>query len=186
MMSLGISSLMALLLASSAQSNLVNQAAAPFRVQSFAPVDTQGQPIITPDPTNEVNFDNCPAGAYKVHGQVSTMTITPCQRAESSDQCVFVEGRNYTIQFIFETSLESDHPRSSVVASDCEGTYAYSGQSFSGCNYTTCPIHANQRSAYTYHFHTLKSSFNYLTFNLTQSIDGPSILCAGARITFEP
>ncbi|KNZ46694.1 hypothetical protein VP01_703g3 [Puccinia sorghi] len=202
-------------LAASARSAL-NHAEVPFLVQSFAPVDTDGQPIIPSDLSNQVVAQDCPAnGAYQVYGKVESMTITPCQRASPDQPCTFVRGRqvflslsphfisslqseiqhsylcsslvysNYTIQFTFETSLSSMQPRSSVLAMDKDGQYQYSGQSFNGCEYAACPVYAYQLSAYTYHFHTLASSFNYLTFNLTQGFDGPSMFCAGTPIVFQ-
>ncbi|WAR62258.1 hypothetical protein PtB15_14B353 [Puccinia triticina] len=94
---------------------------------------------------------------------------------------------NYTIQSIFQTSLSLSHPRSSVVTLDTDGTYAYSGQSFNTCNiepYASCPIHRDRHSAYTYHFHTLASSFCYLSFNLTESVGGRSMFCAGTPVIF--
>jgi len=163
-----------------------NRAEVPFLVQASASVDTEGQPIIPSDLSNQVVAQDCAShGAYQVFGKVESMTITPCQRASSDDPCTFVRGSNYTIRFTFETSLSSRHPRSSVIASDQEGQYQYSGQTFNGCKYAACPIYANQLSAYTYHFHTLASSFNYLTFNLTQSVNGPSMFCAGTPIAFQ-
>ncbi|WAQ91455.1 hypothetical protein PtA15_14A339 [Puccinia triticina] len=186
MKSAGTSSLAAavLLLAGCARSALPPAQPPPFLVQSSALVDSQDQAIIPPDSSNTVRFTDCPAPDYKVYGSVESMTITPCQRASPDDPCTFVKGSNYTIQFVFETSLSSDHPRSSVVALDADGAYAYSGQSFDACNYASCPIHSNRRSAYTYHFHTLASSFCHLSFNLTESVGGRSMFCAGTPVTF--
>ncbi|KAA1100852.1 hypothetical protein PGTUg99_030883 [Puccinia graminis f. sp. tritici] len=178
----GISSLIGLLLANSVRSDLIQPP--PFLVQSAALVDNQGQPIIPPDISNQVAFTNCPAGDYPVYGNVESMTITPCQKATLADPCTFVKGNNYTIQFVFTTSLSSNHPRSSIVATGKDGAYAYSGQSFNGCKYASCPVFADRRSAYTYNFHTLASSFDHLTFNLTQDVEGPSMFCAGTPIIF--
>ncbi|PLW17712.1 hypothetical protein PCASD_18679 [Puccinia coronata f. sp. avenae] len=101
-----LSGLTTLLLASSSQRNLVNQAAAPFRVR-FAPVNTQRQSVITPS-TNGVQFDN--SGAYKFYDQVCSMRITPRQRSAPSDHVPSLKEcqswpLNYTIQCILETSL---------------------------------------------------------------------------------
>ncbi|OAV87138.1 hypothetical protein PTTG_29552, partial [Puccinia triticina 1-1 BBBD Race 1] len=51
--------------------------------------------------------------------------------------------------------------------------------------YTNCPIHANLASTYVYHFQTLASDFNYLTFNVTNDFFGPSVFCAGTPINFQ-
>ncbi|KAH9443808.1 hypothetical protein MJO29_013753 [Puccinia striiformis f. sp. tritici] len=183
----GINILMALLVVANTvrgEFEIINQSAVPFQVQSFAPVDNHGQPIIPPDSSNQVPFTNCPAADYPVNGEVKSMTITPCQRDTPDDPCTFVRGSNYTIQLVFQSTLSSDNPRSSVVATDIDGTYAYSGQSFNACKYATCPVYADRESAYTYRFHTLASSFNHLTFNLTQDFLGPSMFCAGTPILF--
>jgi hypothetical protein len=87
----GISSLMALLLANSVRSGLIQPP--PFLVQSAALVDNQGQPIIPPDIDNQVAFTNCPAGDYPVYGNVESMTITPCQKATLGDPCTFIKGK---------------------------------------------------------------------------------------------
>lgn len=137
------------------------------------------------DPSNQVSFENCSSDDYQVYGNVTSLSITPCQRANPDDPCTFVKGSNYTIRLEFTTSLSSQHPRSSVVACDNDGQYEYSAQSFNACKYSVCPIVANKPSAYVYHFQTLGSPFHHLTFNVTQDFFGPSMFCAGTSIHFQ-
>lgn len=160
----------------------------PFLAHSYAKVVGRDQPSKPEDDRNAVSFTNCHPQDYKIHGKVDSMTITPCERPSGSKRaCTFVHGRNYTIELNFLTTLHADHPRSSIVAGDPKlGPYAYSGQSFAACKYTDCPIMANVPSTYVYHFQTLASSFDYLTFNVTQDFFGPSLFCAGTKIKFQP
>ncbi|POW01471.1 hypothetical protein PSHT_12532, partial [Puccinia striiformis] len=145
-----------------------------------------------------------PGGIYHMQGRirdprtVSAMTITPCQRSGPNDACTFVRGRtsdphllltstcrNYTIELEFMSYLDSDNPEVRLGWRSKEGPYAYSGQSFAACKYTNCPIQANVASTYVYHFQTLASNFNYLTFNVTNDFFGPSLFCAGTNVNFQ-
>ncbi|KAH9821732.1 hypothetical protein DFH28DRAFT_1187046 [Melampsora americana] len=109
----------------------------------------------------------------KTLGQVNYIEISPCER------------KNYTVSLGFVSERNSTNPRSSVVAQDGPDAYAYSGQSFTACRYTPCPIIEEEPSTYTYQFHTLRSPFNHLTFNVTDDFGGPSLFCAGTDIQFE-
>lgn len=129
-----------------------------------------------------VTFTSCPE---KTLGQVNYMEISPCERSSPSDPCTFRHGMNYTVSLGFVSERNSSNPRSSVVARDGNDTYAYSGQSFTACRYTPCPIIEEEPSTYTYQFHTLASPFDHLTFNVTDDFEGPSLFCAGADINFE-
>lgn len=168
--------------ASSVRSSPSHSAA--FKVQSYAS-DKPTTAASSYNPSNQVTFTNCLAEDYVVYGVVNSMTITPCDRSSSDAPCTFVFRHNYTIELEYETSLDSPHPRSSVVAYDDEGQYQYSQQSFNGCNYTLCPIRAYKQSSYVYHFQTLASPFNALTFNVTRNFTGPSLFCASTKIDFE-
>ncbi|KAI5477941.1 hypothetical protein MNV49_005730 [Pseudohyphozyma bogoriensis] len=64
--------------------------------------------------------------------------------------------------------------------------YPYSGQTFGGCAYTSCPVLAGVPTVYEYELVTLESPFNFLMINLTQSFDGPSILCTGFYAQYLP
>ncbi|OAV87140.1 hypothetical protein, variant [Puccinia triticina 1-1 BBBD Race 1] len=159
----------------------------PFVAHSYVRLANRDQPASgASSDDNQVAFAVCPAAGYEIHGEVNAMTITPCQRAAPTDPCTFIRGRNYTIELEFLSYLDAENPRSSIVAGDPkEGPYAYSGQSFAACKYTNCPIHANVASTYVYHFQTLASDFNYLTFNVTNDFFGPSLFCAGTPINFQ-
>lgn len=157
----------------------------PFVAHSYARLNGRDEQMAA-DESNKVTFTNCRAPDYEIHGTVNSMTISPCHRSDPNDACTFVRGRNYTIELEFLTDLDSEHPRSSIVAGDPkQGPYAYSGQSFAACKYTNCPIMAHVQSTYVYHFQTLASSFDYLTFNVTQDFFGPSLFCAGTPINFQ-
>lgn len=158
----------------------------PFVAHSYARLSGRDQPMASNE-DNQVAFTPCKADGYEIHGVVNAMTITPCQRSGPNDACTFVRGRNYTIELEFLSYLDAENPRSSIVAGDPkEGPYAYSGQSFAACKYTNCPIQANVSSTYVYHFQTLASDFNYLTFNVTNDFFGPSLFCAGTNVNFQP
>lgn len=158
----------------------------PFVAHSYARLSGRDQPMASNE-DNQVAFTPCNADGYEIHGVVNAMTITPCQRSGPNDACTFVRGRNYTIELEFLSYLDAENPRSSIVAGDPkEGPYAYSGQSFAACKYTNCPIQANVSSTYVYHFQTLASDFNYLTFNVTNDFFGPSLFCAGTNVNFQP
>ncbi|CAH7674124.1 expressed protein [Phakopsora pachyrhizi] len=128
-------------------------------------------------------------GDFPVKGKVSAFNISPCNRKNDSDinePCEFSYGFNYTIKIDFTSELDAHQPRSSLIAGDSEeGPYAYSGQSFEACRYASCPIRANVKAVYTYRLRTLLSHFDSITFNVTQSIDGPSLFCAGTDISFQ-
>ncbi|GAA6023164.1 hypothetical protein JCM11491_003284 [Sporobolomyces phaffii] len=132
-----------------------------------------------------VSFDACPVpeGGSPPAGVVHDVTVSPCSRSSPSEPCHFHYGQNYTIDISYTTYLSSSQPRSGLSArddsSDPSTSYPYSGQTFSGCAYTDCPVQPGKLSHYRYEFDTLLSPFNYLTFNLTQTIDGPSLFCAG-------
>ncbi|KAI8461032.1 hypothetical protein BY996DRAFT_4574011, partial [Phakopsora pachyrhizi] len=101
-------------------------------------------------------------GDFPVKGKVLAFNISPCNQKNDSKinkPCKFSYGFNYTIKIDFTSELDAHQPRSSLIAGDSEeGPYAYSGQSFEACS---------------------------ITFNTTQSIDGPSLFCAGTRISFQ-
>lgn len=94
--------------------------------------------------------------------------------------------RNYTIALTYSSTISSQLPRANLIARDQSGyfgqgtqTYAYSGQSFDACRYTSCTVQPDTVSTYTYTFKTLKTPFDRLTFNATDGLAGPSFLCAG-------
>ncbi|KAK9895393.1 hypothetical protein P389DRAFT_172987 [Cystobasidium minutum MCA 4210] len=144
--------------------------------------------ISAPAQADKILFDMCPEDTS---GIVSSVDITPCERKHANEPCKFRFGEEYTITIGY-TSLESSgpSPRSSLVARDDTQDpvfeYAYSGQAFDACEYTACPVEAGLPSTYTYHFQTLKSRFNYLTFNATTSLAGPSFLCVGFEALYVP
>jgi hypothetical protein len=95
--------------------------------------------------------------------------------------------RNYTITISYASTITSASPRSNVIAADRKEHYPYSGQSFSACSYTSCPIYASpasQPETYVYEFHTLHSPFDHLTFDITDGIHGESLFCAGFPAIF--
>ncbi|GAA5933329.1 uncharacterized protein JCM15063_001285 [Sporobolomyces koalae] len=135
--------------------------------------------------SQQVMFDACPVanGASSPAGVVHDITVSPCSRSSPSEPCHFHAGQNYTIDIHYTSYLQAEQPRSGLSArddsTDPSSSYPYSGQTFGGCSYTDCPVQAGKTSLYRYEFETLLSPFDYLTFNLTQSVDGPSLFCAG-------
>ncbi|ORX38957.1 hypothetical protein BD324DRAFT_617990 [Kockovaella imperatae] len=124
----------------------------------------------------DVDFDSCSAS-----NSVLNITISPCEVGNGSrdDPCHFSAGSNYTITLTYVPPSNSSAPRANLAAEDPAGSgYAYSGQSFGACEYTACPIEENVISTYTYKFVTLDSPFNRLTFNTTDGLEGPSLMCA--------
>ena len=87
------------------------------------------------------------------------------RRKTRATSTIMANDRNYTITLNFTSTIPSTRPRNNLVANETEearlpnsrGYYPYSGQSFNGCSYTSCPIQAEVPSVYTYEFRTLKS-----------------------------
>ncbi|GAA5826958.1 hypothetical protein JCM5353_004781 [Sporobolomyces roseus] len=150
-------------------------------------------PEPSPHPAAEpqlVAFDSCPIpeGGSSPAGVVNNITVSPCSRSSDSEPCHFHYGQNYTIDISYTSYLNSELPRSGLSArddsTDPSTQYPYSGQTFDSCAYTDCPVQAGETSVFSYRFNTLLSPFNYLTFNMTQSIEGPSLFCAGFDAQF--
>ncbi|GAA5981607.1 hypothetical protein JCM5350_008047 [Sporobolomyces pararoseus] len=154
----------------------------------FNPSATSIKPVS--QSSQQVIFDSCPIpkGGSPSAGVVHDITVTPCSRSSPSEPCHFHHGQNYTIDISYTSYLPAQQPRSGLSArddrTDPSESYAYSGQTFSGCAYTDCPVQAGKLSKYTYEFETLLSPFNYLTFNMTQTVSGPSLFCAGFAAQF--
>ncbi|GAA5983398.1 hypothetical protein JCM11641_007836 [Rhodosporidiobolus odoratus] len=133
-----------------------------------------------------IDFQSC--SAPHTAGVVNSVIVSPCSRSSDDEPCHFHVGETYFIQLNYTSYLEAETPRSSVIARDDtvdpSEEYAYSGQTFDGCAYTPCAVPAAESSLYTYEFRTLQSPLSYLTFNLTQSLDGPSLFCAGFPVAF--
>jgi len=121
---------------------------------SIKPVSTHSQ---------QIPFDSCPVpeGGSPPAGIVHDVTITPCSRSSPSEPCHFHYGQNYTIDISYTSYLPAQQPRSGLAArddrTDPSESYAYSGQTFSGCSYTDCPVQADKKSNYRYEFDTLLS-----------------------------
>ena len=112
----------------------------------------------------------CPAASacLSYHGldvvELCSLDIEPT-RAPQTTQPNHTHARNYTITLSYTSSINSDRPRNNLIANETEearlpdsrGYYPYSGQSFNGCSYTSCPIEAGVPQVYTYEFVTLKS-----------------------------
>lgn len=113
--------------------------------------------------TQQVAFDACPVpqGGSPPAGVVHSVEVTPCSRSSPSEPCHFHHGQNYTIDISYTSYLPSEQPRSGLAArddsTDPSQSYAYSGQTFSGCAYTDCPVEAGKLSKYRYEFETLLS-----------------------------
>ncbi|RSH95443.1 hypothetical protein EHS25_000535 [Saitozyma podzolica] len=167
--------------------------AAPFYMEDIASYVAKdsaadaGVRTINPGPSGTpVAFTSCDA-----QGTVSGVTISPCESGDGTagSPCVFTNGNHYTINITYTPDLAATSPRSGLAAHDATesygaDSYAYSGQSFNGCEYTACPVVAAKESEYTYEFVTLDSVFDGLTFNLTTDVFGPSIMCASIPVAF--
>ncbi|BGP17736.1 hypothetical protein JCM10213_005317 [Rhodosporidiobolus nylandii] len=133
-----------------------------------------------------ISFDSCQSTSPA--GVVNSVVVSPCSRSSDDEPCHFHVGETYLIQLNYTSYLASDAPRSSLVARDDtvdpSESYAYSGQTFDGCAYTPCPVQQSTSALYTYEFRTLQSPVDYLTFNVTQMLGGPSLFCAGFPIAF--
>ncbi|GAA6062565.1 hypothetical protein JCM10212_004878 [Sporobolomyces blumeae] len=140
--------------------------------------------------SQQVSFESCPVpeGGSSPAGIVHNITVTPCSRSNAWEPCHFHSGENYTIEVSYTSYLTAELPRSGLQArddtTDPSTSYPYSGQAFDACAYTDCPIQAGKTSTYQYTLETLLSPFNYLTFNVTQHVDGPSLFCAGFEAQF--
>ncbi|KAK1922395.1 hypothetical protein DB88DRAFT_441538 [Papiliotrema laurentii] len=136
----------------------------------------------------EIEFEQCDSV-----GKVSKVTIEPCQGGNGTleSPCEFHYGSNYTITLDFTSTVSSERPRNNLIAYDSTESlgagydhYPYSGQSFDACTYTTCPVPQDTPATYTYKFRTLKSYFDSLKFNVTDTLQGPAFICAGFPIKF--
>ncbi|KAM0748213.1 hypothetical protein T439DRAFT_292042 [Meredithblackwellia eburnea MCA 4105] len=118
--------------------------------------------------TAAINGTNVTAGDLqnyypleKGQGEVHSVSIFPCERAEVDEPCRFRFGVNYTISVNFTSFVNTTAPRSTILARDDTVVptvrYPYSGQTFDGCAYTGCPITANIPQVYNYTMSTLKS-----------------------------
>ncbi|WVR09230.1 hypothetical protein IAU60_006294 [Kwoniella sp. DSM 27419] len=130
-----------------------------------------------------------------IGGTVTQISVSPCEGGKGTinDPCHFHAGSNYTISLTYVPPFNSSQPRSNLLARDrtqSSGTgsdkFPYPGQSFDGCEYTTCPIIGQESSVYTYTFETLNTRFDQLTFNMTDGLDGESLMCAYFPVTFMP
>ncbi|WWD20977.1 hypothetical protein CI109_105457 [Kwoniella shandongensis] len=126
-------------------------------------------------------------------GTVTEITVLPCEGGKGTinDPCHFHAGNNYTITLTYVSPLNATQPRSNLSARDrtsSEGSerFPYPGQSFDGCKYTTCPIVAQESSTFTYEFVTVNERFDQLTFNMTDGLEGESLMCAFFPVTFMP
>lgn len=130
-------------------------------LSTFNSSSTSIKPLIKS--SSQVEFDSCPVpkGGAPPAGIVHSVEVTPCSRSSPSEPCHFHHGQNYTIEISYTSYLPAEEPRSGLTArddsTDPSQSYAYSGQTFSGCAYTDCPVQAGTLSKYTYEFETLLS-----------------------------
>ncbi|KAK8843484.1 hypothetical protein IAR55_007143 [Kwoniella newhampshirensis] len=137
----------------------------------------------------KIRFKHC----SETHGTITEITVSPCESGKGTinDPCHFHAGSNYTITLTYVSPINSSIPRSNLSARDRTGSegsekFPYPGQSFDGCSYTTCPIVAQETSTYTYEFATQNNRFDQLTFDMTDGLDGDSLMCAYFPVTFMP
>ncbi|WRT68850.1 uncharacterized protein IL334_005831 [Kwoniella shivajii] len=127
-----------------------------------------------------------------IHGTVTDIRVEPCQGGKGTilDPCQFHAGNNYTITLSYVSPDNSTSPRTNLVARDKSASkdeyFPYPGQSFDACQYTSCPVQNQEVQTYTYEFVTLNNRFDQLTFNMTDGLDGESLMCAYFPITFMP
>ncbi|WWC64238.1 uncharacterized protein I303_106847 [Kwoniella dejecticola CBS 10117] len=126
-------------------------------------------------------------------GTVTEIKVEPCDGGKGTilDPCHFQAGKNYTITLNYVSPEDSVSPRANLEArdktsSDGQSRFAYPGQSFDACQYTQCPIKGQSTGVYTYEFVTQNNRFDQLTFNMTNGLDGDSLMCAYFPITFMP
>ncbi|WVQ94783.1 hypothetical protein IAU59_001865 [Kwoniella sp. CBS 9459] len=137
----------------------------------------------------KIRYKHC----AETSGTVTEITVSPCEGGKGTinDPCHFHSGSNYTITLSYVSPSEASAPRANLIARDrsiSNGSeyFPYPGQSFDACQYTTCPVPAQASDTYTYTFETLNTRFDQLTFNMTNGLDGQSLMCAYFPVTFMP
>ncbi|KAH8918705.1 hypothetical protein BT69DRAFT_1353702 [Atractiella rhizophila] len=147
-----------------------------------------------------------PCVGADILGRVHHVSVSPCRRVAErglenmalEDPCVFLAGETYNIRVSFTTKRRLKkrdgpkrgwgNPRFSLVARDDTKFppvhYPYPGQSFDACNYIDCPLEKEETATLSYEFRTLQPAFNHLSLNVTDGLDGPSVLCFGMDAIF--
>ncbi|KAI9627316.1 hypothetical protein KEM48_009943 [Puccinia striiformis f. sp. tritici PST-130] len=133
----------------------------PFVAHSYARLSGRDEPQASSE-DNQVAFTTCKADNYEIHGT----------------------GEKLTIELEFMSYLDSDNPRSSIVAGDPKEVLTRTLARALRHASTQLPDSSHVASTYVYHFQTLASNFNYLTFNVTNDFFGPSLFCAGTNVNF--
>ncbi|WWC91417.1 uncharacterized protein L201_006363 [Kwoniella dendrophila CBS 6074] len=160
------------------------------------PTSTSTSSASTPTETDstkkgkKIRYKHC----SETKGTITEIKIEPCEGGKGTilDPCHFQSGKNYTISLSYVSPQDSVSPRSNLLARDKtisdgqEEYFTYPGQAFDACQYTTCPIKKDETQIYTYNFQTLNNRFDQLTFNMTNGLDGDSLMCAYFPITFMP
>ncbi|WWC97756.1 hypothetical protein V866_004642 [Kwoniella sp. B9012] len=151
----------------------------------------------SPTPSTSASDDKSKKIRYKhcsdTKGTVTEIKVNPCEGGKGTilDPCHFQAGKNYTITLTYVSPEDSTSPRANLVArdktmSDGQQHFTYPGQSFDACQYTSCPITIQETKSYTYEFVTTNNRFDQLTFNMTNGLDGDSLMCAYFPVTFMP
>ncbi|WVW79118.1 hypothetical protein I302_101083 [Kwoniella bestiolae CBS 10118] len=141
------------------------------------------------DQGKKIRYKHC----AETKGTVTEIKVNPCEGGKGTilDPCHFQAGKNYTITLTYVSPEDSSSPRANLVArdktmSDGQQHFTYPGQAFDACQYTTCPIKNQETKSYTYEFATMNNRFDQLTFNMTNGLDGDSLMCAYFPVTFMP
>ncbi|KAL7421382.1 hypothetical protein Q5752_004267 [Cryptotrichosporon argae] len=119
---------------------------------------------------------------------IYSATVGPCARSASNpDVCVLERGSNYTLSITWTPEYEVESPRAGAAGFDDGREFAYPGQTFDACAYTTCPLRPQSIFTYTYPFHVFRAlDFDKLLVNVTDGVFGPSVLCVEVPVELAP
>ncbi|OCF60338.1 hypothetical protein L486_03020 [Kwoniella mangroviensis CBS 10435] len=158
---------------------------------TFTSTDTSSTPSTSAsdDKSKKIRYKHC----SDTKGTVTEIKVNPCEGGKGTilDPCHLQAGKNYTITLTYVSPEDSTSPRANLVArdktmSDGQQHFPYPGQSFDACQYTSCPLTNQETKSYTYEFATMNNRFDQLTFNMTNGLDGDSLMCAYFPVTFMP
>ncbi|KAJ9589646.1 hypothetical protein L9F63_017135 [Diploptera punctata] len=102
-----------------------------------------------------VQFEDCPQESDDETAPSGTCTIqevriSPCAEAAENKPCKIKKGNSASIGFDFTASQNSDVLTGRAYWANVVGDLPFAGMNTNACNYTTCPVQANQRQTYLY------------------------------------
>ncbi|WWC73305.1 uncharacterized protein I206_107272 [Kwoniella pini CBS 10737] len=173
----------------SASASISMNGSSGIQIDNVSSSPSAALPEETESKGKKIRYKHC----SETKGTVTEIKIEPCEGGKGTilDPCHFQAGKNYTITLSYISPEDSISPRANLevrdkTSSDGLTKFPYPGQSFDACQYTTCPIKGQINEIYKYEFTTLNNRFDQLTFNMTNGLDGNSIMCAYFPITFMP